>query len=66
MYTLAVSVVELDDLEWVELEEGEERERVGYPSGLGNLEDGELAAIETLHLDVELFVTDDEDDVYWE
>lgn len=49
-----------------ELEKGEERETVGYPSGLGNLEDGELATIETLHLDVELFVADDEDDIYWE
>jgi hypothetical protein len=38
---------------------------VEYPSGLGNFNDRELTAIETLHLGVELFVTDDEDGVYW-
>lgn len=37
---------------------------VEYPSRLWNFDDGELVAVETLHLHVELFVADDEDDVY--
>ena len=37
-----------------------------YPSGLWYFNDGEICAIETLHLRIEFFVTDDEDDVYWD
>ena len=41
-------------------------ENVKYPSGLWDFDDREMSAIETLHFCVELFVADDEDDVYWE
>lgn len=66
VYTLAVSVVELDDLGWGNQKKREDGGMMEYPSGLGDLDDGELSAIKTLHLHVELFVADDEDDVYWE
>lgn len=66
VYTFPVSVVELDDLGGVELAKGGPREIAKYPSGLGNFNNRELIAIEALHLRIEFFVTDDEDDVYWE
>lgn len=66
VYTLAICVVELNDLWHVELEVEVEGEDVRYPSGLWDFDDGEVGAIETLHLCVEFFVTDDEDDVYCE
>lgn len=65
VHTVAVCLIEVNDLWMGRFKRERGREKEQYPSRLWYPDDGEMSTVEALHLGVELFVADDEDDVYW-
>ena len=68
MYAFSICSVQLNDLigtsSCLSKFGGMDRKCKTYTTGLRNLEDRHAVAVRPLHLDVEFFVSDDEDDVY--